>query len=63
MFNLIFFLVSSQALRHEMRRLPRRNQSVGPCAKGERQGFPPELFHLPGLSEADEHWRRALRPG
>ena len=57
MFNLIFFCVgSSQALRHEMRRLPRRNQSVGPGAKGERQGFPPELFHLPGLSKTDEHW-------
>lgn len=58
-----FFIPCFQAVRHEMRRLPARNKSAGSCEESEGQGFPPELFHLPGVSEADEHRRGALCPG
>lgn len=46
-----------------MRRLPPRDKSAGPREEGEGQGFPPELLHLPGVSEADEHRRGALCSG
>lgn len=46
-----------------MRWLPSRDKSAGPCEESERQGFPPELLHLPSVSETDEHWRGALCPG
>lgn len=46
-----------------MRRLPPRDKPTGPCEESEGQSFPPELLHLPGVSEADEHGRGALRLG
>lgn len=46
-----------------MRRLSSRYKSAGPCKESERQGFPPELLHLPSVSETDEHRRGALCPG
>lgn len=61
--NVLPFLLCFQAIRHQVRRLPAGDKSAGPREEGEGQGFPPELFHLPGVSEADEHRRGALRPG
>ena len=52
-----------QAIRHEMQRLPPRDKPSRSREEGEGQGFPPELLHLPGMSQADEHRRGALRSG
>lgn len=61
--NNVLFSLRFQAIRHQVRRLPPRDKPAGSCEEGEGQGFPPELLHLPGVSEADEHRRGALRPG
>lgn len=46
-----------------MRWLPSRDKPAGSREESEGQSFPPELLHLPSVSEADEYRRGALRSG
>lgn len=45
-----------------MQRLWARHIAFGPRQKGPRESVPPQLLHLPCLSEAAVDRRRTLRP-
>lgn len=51
-----------QALWYQVRWMRSRHQSVGPGAQSPRQGVPSQLFHVPGVQEATQYGRGALRP-